>query len=228
MFKTKIEWTDYSWNPITGCLWDCWYCYAKKLFTRFHRSFKPQFHPERLDEPSKLKKPAKIFCCSVSDLFAYWTKEDWRHAVLERIKKYSTEKPFLTFQLLTKQPHNIDRNYKFPENTWVGATITEQDEIWKIEDLKKINAKIKFVSFEPLLGEIQTDLKGIDWIIIGKLTGSKKIPLKKEWVENLIRQAKKSEIPIFVKNNVKWGKKIQEFPQWGCPKEQDKGLQKRL
>jgi len=208
MNRTKIEWCDYSWNPLTGCLYNCWFCYAKKLFTRFHKSFEPIFYPERLDEPSKLRKPSKIFCCSVSDLFADWTEEGWRNSVLEAINKY----PQHTFQLLTKQPQNINKNYNFSPNVWIGATVTTQSEVKNIDIMKKVRCGIRFISFEPLLEKITCNLDGIDWIIIGKLTGSKKVPLQKEWVEELIENARAKKIPIFIKDNVKWSEKIQEFP----------------
>lgn len=209
MNKTKIEWTDYTWNPVTGCLYGCWYCYARKLFTRFGKSFEPQFHPERLKDPSKVKEPSKIFCCSVSDLFASWTKITWRHNVLGEIKKC----PQHIFQLLTKQPHLIYNDYVFPENVWLGATVTNQDDVSKIEEIKKKQARIKFVSFEPLLGEVSADLTGLDWIIIGKLTGSKKMELKEEWVNKLVNQAQSKGIPIFLKDNLNWKSKLQEFPE---------------
>lgn len=209
MNKTKIEWTNYSWNPITGCKHGCWYCYAKKLFTRFHRSFEPTFHPERLDEPLYVEKPSKIFCCSVSDPFAEWTPDEWLQEVLEIID----ECDWHIFQLLTKNPERIDKGYEFQDNVWIGTTVTQQSEINNIEEIKKVKAKVRFVSFEPLLGDINADLRGIDWIIIGKLTGSKKVKLQNEWVQNIIDQAEILDIPIFVKDNVKWNKVIREFPR---------------
>lgn len=215
MNKTKIEWTDYSWNPITGCLHNCWYCYAKKLFTRFHRSFEPTFYPERLSEPSKLnnKKPVKIFCCSVADLFADWTKLKWRKQVLEAIECYGKSNQSLIFQLLTKNPENL-QNFAYPDNVWVGVTINLKSELNKIEQLRfNTNSHIKFVSFEPLLEDVgDLNLEGVDWIIVGKLTGSKKIKLQNSWVMNILKQARDCKVPIFIKDNVKWDKKIQEFP----------------
>jgi len=212
MNKTKIEWTNYSWNPITGCLHNCWYCYAKKLFTRFHKNFKPTFHPERLKELEKIKKPSKIFVCSVADIFAEWTNQEWTKQVIDTINKY----PQHEYQLLTKQPNNILKyNYNL-RNCWIGVTISTNSEIWKISFIKIKSAKIRFISFEPLLENLNLtdkDFVGIDWIIIGKLTSSKKIKLQNEWVENIINLARKNKIPIFVKNNVKWKEKIQEFPE---------------
>lgn len=214
MNTTKIEWTDYSWNPITGCNHGCWYCYAKKLFTRFHRSFEPTFHPERLNEPAKLRKPSKIFCCSVADLFADWTKPEWRKMVIEAIKKY----PQHTFQLLTKQPQNI--NLDPIDNVWVGATITNDNEMNKMYSLVNNYEGTKFLSFEPLLSPVQfSQIDGyidkIDWIIIGKLTGSKKIPLNKDAVRYIIRAAKARDIPVFLKDNLHWHETIREYPNGG-------------
>lgn len=218
MNKTKIEWTDYSWNPITGCLHNCWYCYAKKLFTRFGKSFEPTFYPERLLELKKLKKPAKIFVCSVADLFAEWTKPEWRNAVLDEIQK--PEYNHLTFQLLTKNPENI--RLKAKDNIWMGTTITKQCELHNLINLVNNYAGLKFLSFEPILESIYPMLSTypdginyfglIDWVIIGKLTGSKKIKLNKAWVHSLINDCRIDNIPIFLKDNLKWHEKIQEFP----------------
>lgn len=205
-----IEWTDWTFNPVVGCKHNCYYCYAKKLFTRFHRSFEPTFHPERLDEIDKLKKPTKVFVCSVADLFASWTPKEWTKAVLDKIEKAPS---YITFQLLTKNPELIDKDYKFPDNVWVGVTVNNQDECWKIEELKMVNAKVKFVSFEPLLSDIHYELDGINWIIIGKLTGSKKVKLEVSWVNHIIEESRKKGIPIFIKNNIKWPIKVQEFPK---------------
>jgi protein gp37 len=215
MNKTKIDWTNYSWNPITGCLHGCWYCYAKKLFTRFHKPFTPSFYPERLKEPWQLKKPSKIFVCSVSDLFAPWTPTEWRDAVLQSIFECPVKH---TFQLLTKNPERIPPIH-FPNNVWVGATITRQFEAHKIMDLLEVDAKVKFVSFEPLLEDISFFMEGIQWAIIGKLTGSRRVKLKKEWVYNLLGQLKAHNIPVFMKFNLcppfERSELIQEFPMEG-------------
>lgn len=223
MNKTKIEWTDYSWNPITGCLHGCWYCYAKRMFHRFGKSFEPTFYPERIEKlrwavkhSIKYKRPAKIFVCSVSDLFAPWTKEEWRKAVLDEIQK--PEYNHLTFQLLTKNPENIPPLAP-KKNIWIGTTITCQKEMDKMYSLVNNYRGIKFLSFEPLLefimifkDEIESYFSQIDWVIIGKLTGSKKIKLEKEWVLSLIRECRAHKVPLFLKDNLKWSEKIQEFP----------------
>jgi len=219
MNKTKIEWTDYSWNPITGCKHGCWYCYAKKLCLRFPKNFpngfEPTFYPERLNEPHKLKKPSKIFVCSIADLFAPWTNHLWRMQVLESIEKCPVKH---TFQLLTKNPEGA-YDYDFPDNVWVGTTITDQWELEdKIDDMLNINAKVRFISFEPLLSHIFSLglIYTFDWIIVGKLTGSKKIQLKKHWVKDIVDKTRDWSIPLFMKNNLKpiWDEPlIQEFPR---------------
>jgi len=208
--KKTIGWCDFSWNPITGCDHGCWYCYADRLFRRFGKSFDPAFHPERLGQPAKRKKPAKIFVCSVSDLFAPWTKDGWREAVLNDIKECPVKH---TFQLLTKNPERIDKNYQFPDNVWVGTTVTGIGDLQNIEEIKKVKAKVKFVSFEPLLAEIKGNLRGIDWVIIGKLTGSKKVKFNPAWVVCAKALARAWNIPVFLKGNLELSEKIQEFPK---------------
>ena len=209
---TKIDWTDRVWNPITGCLHECWYCYAKKLFTRFHRSFEPKFYPDRFYGGKELKKPAKIFVCSVADLFAKWTPKEWRDEVLNEIIK--PEYNHLTFQLLTKNPENIKLEAK--KNIWVGTTITNQMETPLVWHLIKNYKGLKFLSFEPILSHItilDLFLRNIDWIIIGKLTGSKKVKLDQRWVESIIFNCRRNNIPIFLKDNLKWHTEIKEYPK---------------
>ena len=211
MNTTKIEWTDFTWNPISGCLRNCPWCYAKKIYHRFGRSFEPAFHPEKLLEPLKMKKDAKIFTCSVADFFALWTLEKWRQAVYGIMK----ECPQHIFQVLTQDPQNINKSDAIPENVWVGTTVRNQDEVRRIEILKQARAKTKFVSFEPLTSEIKAELSGIDWVIIGAMTGPMRNRYKpeKEWVDRLINIAQAFSIPIFLKDNLKWNNEIKEFPK---------------
>ena len=215
MNRTKIEWTDYSWNPITGCKHGCWYCYAKKLTQRFKKvfpnGFEPTFYPERLKQPYEVKKPSKIFVCSIADLFAPWTLSAWREAVLDAMLWCPVKH---TFQMLTKNPENISKQVVFPENWWFGVTVTNQSEIDKIDELRKVNAKVRFVSFEPLLGGFPyLDLRGIQWVIIGKLTGSKRVKLQFEWVVDILDQTAELQIPVFMKNNLGLKRPLQQFPE---------------
>jgi len=209
MNKTKIEWTNYSWNPITGCKHGCWYCYAKKLFTRFHKSFEPTFHPERLKEPYDLKKPSKIFVCSVADLFAPWTPIEWTNQVFKSMIDCPINHQW---QLLTKNPERIPR-HPYPMNWWIGSTVTEESEAWKIDVIRNLGCGVRFISFEPLLGQIRPDLENVDWVIIGKLTGSKKVKLHRDWVTSILAECEFHNIPVFLKNNLGYGKLTQEFPK---------------
>ncbi len=221
MNRTKIEWTDYSWNPITGCLHGCWYCYVKPLTRRFKKIFpngmNPTFYPERLTEPWNLKKPSKIFVCSISDLFAPWTPEEWMTQVLESIFECPVKH---TFQLLTKNPERIPP-IEFPDNVWVGTTVTgENRDILNIEAMREVRAKVRFVSFEPLLGEVkprspENPLIDIQWVIIGKLTGAKRVKLDSAWVNDILGLAAEFDIPVFMKDNLKWPYHRQEFPNGG-------------
>jgi protein gp37 len=169
----------------------------------------------------------KVFVCSVSDLFAAWTCAEWRDAVLAVV--FDRKLSFFTFQLLTKQPQGIP-NYlalRPRDNVWVGVTINRNDELWKAAELRKRigpNAK-GFVSFEPLLESIdlgtgssledtfnQIMFRSMNWVIVGKLTGSRKVKFQDEWVQGIIDACREARIPVFVKNNVGWPEKIQEFP----------------
>ena len=218
MNRTTIEWTEFSWNPVSGCDHGCWYCYAKRMAQRFKknfpRGFKPTFYPDRLMEPWHKKKPAKIFVCSIADLFAKWTPKKWRDLVIS----YARMCPDHTFQFLTKNPELIP-NLPYPDNFWMGTTVTCEDGDWRnIEHIKWVKAGVRFVSFEPLLGALPgyVNLDGLDWIIIGKLTGSKKVKLDPDWIDEILTQALQLGIPIFMKNNLKPeypGELIQEFPK---------------
>lgn len=225
MNRTRIEWTIWTWNPVTGCKHGCWYCYAKRLCLRFKKvfpnGFEPTFYPERLKEPWELKTPSKIFVCSIADLFASWTPTEWRDAVLKSMLQCPIKH---TFQILTKNPERIPTNdvmHEYPDNWWFGTTVTGEGtgaDIVNIKLIKNVPAKVRFVSFEPLLNDIDFNiysLEGIQWVIIGKLTGSKRVKLPWSWVENILKEAGKYGIPVFIKNNIIWPQKIQQFPTEG-------------
>ena len=211
MNKTKIEWTDYTWPIITGCLGPdgkgpCPYCYARKMIRRFHtrypNGFNPTFYPEKLSEPHRLKGHRKIFVASMGDMWGEWVDQDW----IDQILNIITLCPKHQFQMLTKNPDRAMRysqKHPFPFNAWIGSTIDFRDvQDKRIAAIRNCNAKIKFISYEPILEDMGVpDLSGIHWIIIGAKTNPLKLP-EAEWVENLMDAAAKKRIPVFLKDNL--------------------------
>jgi protein gp37 len=228
-----IGWCDYTWTPITGCLRGCLYCYVKRI-PGYGDGVK--FHLDRLESPLKLRRtvPGKsarypwmrnhqnqwlIFVCSTADFFADWTKQAWRDSVLDIMRRSR----HCIFQVLTKDPQNIPKK-EWPDNIWMGTTVTCEDDAWRLDKLKEANARVRFVSFEPLLGPVGDGMKnldGIDWIIIGPRSGSKKPGTPKDqtpftpaaaWVDDLVNEARRRDIPVFVKNNTGIHEDLKELP----------------
>lgn len=203
MNRTNIEWTDYTWNPITGCRHGCEYCYARKLTTRFPKifpyGFEPHFYHSRLKEPLYVKKPSKIFTVSMGDMFGEWVPKLWVDLIFNTMKKC----PHHTFQILTKNPSKINQVVSgdmYAPNIWLGTTVEKNTNIHRIADLCKIPQFHKFVSFEPLQGMIDCSLAGIEWVIIGAQTNPTRYP-SLESVESVLLRA--LDTPVFFKNNMK-------------------------
>jgi protein gp37 len=257
MNKTKIEWTDYVWNPVRGCLHNCPYCYGKRIDKRFgDGSFTPTFHPERLQEPLKVKKPSRIFVGSMADLFGDW---DWkmgpgsitRDYIMYCIFETMEQCPHHTFIFLTKNPKGM-QGFDFPDNCWCGTSVENQEKAdERIPELLRANCKTLFVSYEPVLGPIDlTDItlpgeyqprhimlpslngykinaliddddhlhqsnRHLSWLIIGAQTGPGAVRPHHTWISSAIQQARNANIPVFVKDNVNWFSKIQEWPGVG-------------
>ena len=218
----KISWTDYTWNPIKGlCPVGCWYCYARAMYKRFGWDDTLHGDENEVIAPLKLKKPSRIFVCSMMELFHPKIEKHWRDTIFEAIRIC----PQHTFQILTKLPQNIDR--KMPDNVWLGTSITgENGDDWKSGVLEKIEAKVKFVSYEPMLdfpgyGFLRYGMmpfRGkLDWVILGRLTGyGHKYDPERYWIEAIVENAKEWKIPIFLKDNLRniWGEPlIQEWPE---------------
>ena len=206
MNKTKIEYCDYTWTPYTGCKNDCWYCYVKRLAKRFGYDRTPTFHEDRLHQPLKAKPGSKIFACSTADLFGDWVESTYIYQIID----IAEQRPNLTFQFLTKNPKRYYW-FRFPENCWLGTTITHgKAEIFGLGTEKRI----RFVSLEPLLGPIKFSGAPFDWIIIGALTGpqAKKYSPKIGWICDILSYADDKKIPVFIKNNLGYHTKRQEFP----------------
>ncbi len=197
MNKTKIEWTDMSWNPVTGCKHDCDYCYARAISKRFKRSFEPEFHEKRIRQPLKEDKPKKIFVCSMADLFGEWVPDEWIERVLH-ICKLSNQH---TFQFLTKNPTRL-LDFEFPRNCWIGCTATNQEMYNSAKMvLKEFYHNISFLSCEPLLSRIELDWNP-DWLIIGACSNPKPIQPDTSWVRDMINIAQSNKIPLFLKPNL--------------------------
>jgi len=223
MNKTDIEWTDFTWNPVYGCTHGCEYCYARELDHDFYirkinldlftGTFHPRFYPGRLEQPIKRKKPAKVFIGSMTDMGGSFVLQEWHDQVMATVDKC----PRLTFQTLTKRPDLLGPRLmdRRRENFWVGTTVEDQDKIWRIDALKKITTvPVRFISFEPLLGPIETNLSGIEWVIIGSQTGKVEVQPDQEWVRTLIDQARTAGAAVFYKTALfpKWGDRLKEYP----------------
>ena len=215
----SIGWADWSWNPIRGiCPVDCklpdgrGYCYARRMYQRFGWDEKISIVGYmKLQKPRNLKKPSRIFVCSTIELFHPDIPPSYRELIFDVIKKC----PQHTFQILTKFPQNIDR--PIPDNVWLGVTITgEEGTSERSYELEKIKAKIKFISYEPMLENRAFCVDKIDWLIVGRLTGyGKKYDPLKDWIRQMVNLARVVGIPIFLKDNLKeiWGESlIQEMP----------------
>jgi protein gp37 len=210
MQKTKIDWADYTVNPVKGlCPMACPYCYARRMYKRY------KWNPEiRFDEKawlkdkhaiSILKKRSRIFVGSTFELFGDWVKPEWVAKTVEFAKEY----PAHTFIYLTKQSQNLP--IKWPDNCWVGVSATDNNMFWRgITYLKDILAQIKFVSVEPYLECIRPfaspeslNHAGISWVIIGQQTpASPKTAPQISWVKEIVEAADKAGVAVFLKNNL--------------------------
>lgn len=208
----KIDWTSYTWNPISGCLHGCEYCYLRRMEKRFKGIMKPAFHPKRLLQPCKVKKSSLIFVGSSGDMWGEWVPPNWIRRVL---RICSSKANWHTYQFLTKNPRcYID--FKPLDNCWYGTTC---DGTYRTRsNLRTLGNSlpknfIKFVSFEPLLNGVYPNLAEIDWVIIGANSnkGTKKPP--KEWADIIIEAARSKSIPVFIKDNYGYNRRIKEFPE---------------
>lgn len=234
MTRTKIDWCDYVWNPVWGCLNGCEFCYARRIAQRFagqvatrefisvncedyHRmynalvrnltTFKPTWLESNFAKPFP-KKPARIFVNSMSDI-CHWQPE-WMERTLEKIRQH----PEHTFYFLTKNPKIYSQWDLAPDNCWFGITMTGEQPSWA---MRSPSTRKWFLSIEPLLHPVlfAGDFR---WVIIGAQTGpgSQAHQPKREWVKAIVGQCRELSIPVFMKGNLQkvWGEKlIQETPE---------------
>ena len=213
MAKSAIEWTESTWNPLTGCTKispGCKNCYAERMAKRlkamgqpnYRNGFRLTLHEHVLEYPLRWKKPQMIFVNSMSDLFHKDVPVDFILRVFDVMRRAHWH----TFQVLTKRSERmleLDPIIDWPKNVWMGVSVENQDYAFRIDHLRQTHAAVKFLSLEPLLGPIPNlDLRAIDWVIVGGESGPKARPVKKEWVTEIRDQCLTADVPFFFKQ---WG-----------------------
>jgi protein gp37 len=208
-----IEWTEATWNPVTGCTKvspGCLHCYAERMAKRlkamgqpkYANGFKLTMHADCLDQPLHWRKPRMVFANSMSDLFHEGVPSSFIQDVFDVMRRASRH----TFQVLTKRSRRLlelNPEIDWPKNVWMGVSVENQDYAFRIEHLRKTSAHVKFLSLEPLLGPLpQLDLRGIDWVIVGGESGPGARPMAGEWVVEIRDQCLTSDVPFFFKQ---WG-----------------------
>lgn len=230
--NTRIDWCDSSWNPVTGCLHGCEYCYARRITERFGwktdrqihvidepqknmignicpypYGFAPTFHRHRLEVPQKWKEPRTIFVCSMADLFGSWVPDSWIKEVFDACR----DAPQHRYLFLTKNPdryNDLARKGMLPMKHWYGYSATRQDMLWRFKHAEYCEVKNLFVSIEPILEPMHPGFCShvpADWVIIGAETGNRKgkvIPEKK-WIDDILMECEYSGRPIFMKESIR-------------------------
>lgn len=211
--KSKIEWTEATWNPLTGCdkiSPGCKHCYADRLAKRLQAMGHPNYangfeltmHEHMLEQPLHWKKPQMIFVNSMSDLFHERVPVEFIQRVFSVMRRASWH----TFQVLTKRSTRLlelDKDIDWPNNVWMGVSVENKNYIFRIDHLRQTRACTKFLSLEPLLGPLPNlDLRDIDWVIVGGESGPKARPMREEWVIDIRNQCQEASVPFFFKQ---WG-----------------------
>ncbi len=213
MAQSSIEWTEMTWNPTTGCTkisQGCKHCYAEIMSRRlkamgvekYKNNFQLTLHPETLVVPYSWKKPKIVFVNSMSDLFHEKVPLNY----VKKVFKVMNENPQHIFQILTKRGHILNEFHKaleWTDNIWMGVSIENEKVLERVQFLRNTNAKIKFLSCEPLLAPLPNlDLSGIDWVIVGGESGRKPRPMEKEWVIEIKEKCERNSVAFFFKQ---WG-----------------------
>ena len=214
-YKSSIEWTGSSWNPVTGCTkisMGCDNCYSKRMALRLKAMGQPNYvngfdvtlHEHAFKIPFNWKKPQIIFVNSMSDLFHSKIPDEFILKVFDVMNNANWH----TYQVLTKRSKRLkefDKYLKWTKNIWMGVSVETESYLFRIKDLQNSSAMIKFLSLEPLLGPIpELDLEGIHWVIVGGESGPKARFMDPDWVLNIRDQCVKAKVPFFFKQ---WGGK---------------------
>jgi protein gp37 len=210
---SSIEWTESTWNPVTGCTKisaGCAHCYAERMAKRlkamgqkrYRNEFKVTLQPDMLDVPLHWRRPRMIFVNSMSDLFHKDIPADY----IAKVFAVMQEASWHTFQVLTKRPERaleLAADLPWPANVWMGTTVENADNLHRIRALVQIPASIRFLSLEPLLGPLlKLPLTGIHWVIVGGESGPQARPIESKWVIQIRNQCMQNRVPFFFKQ---WG-----------------------
>lgn len=211
--NSKIEWTQCTWNPVTGCTKTspgCLNCYAERMARRlqamgqpnYRNGFRVTLHAHMLEMPLRWRQPRTVFVNSMSDLF----HEDVPLEFIQQVFDVMRRAPQHRFQVLTKRADRLAKlanELPWPPNVWMGVTVESNTYTFRIDHLRQTEAAIKFISFEPLLGSIgECDLEGIDWVIVGGESGPGARPMHRDWAVDLRDRCIAADIPFFFKQ---WG-----------------------
>jgi protein gp37 len=213
MGKSSIEWTEATWNPLTGCdkvSPGCKNCYAERMARRlqamgqrnYANGFELTIHERMLEVPLAWKTPQMVFVNSMSDLF----HEDVPFAFIQRVFDVMRRASWHRFQVLTKRSRrlaDLSPLIDWPDNVWMGVSVERADYTFRIDHLRQTDAKVRFLSLEPLLGPIDdVKLEGIHWVIVGGESGPGARPMREEWVTSIREQCLGAKVPFFFKQ---WG-----------------------
>lgn len=213
--RSTIEWTEMTWNPVTGCTKvspGCANCYAERMSrrlkamgaTRYAHGFDLTTHADALDAPLHWKTPRKVFVNSMSDLF----HKDVPLEFIQRVFDVMKRCPQHQFQILTKRSQRLralagQQALEWPPNVWMGVSVEDQKRTRRAVDLAAVPAQVRFLSIEPLLGEIgRLPLSGIHWVIVGGESGPGARPMESKWVDDILTQCRANGVPFFFKQ---WG-----------------------